>query len=1450
MLSTTVAWISPTSGDWNVASNWNSDQVPGPNDDVVINVPGASPTITIDSGNQSVHSLTATDSLVISGGSLTLAASSEIDGSLTYSDSNALTTGGTLTLKGATTWSAGTFGGTGTIDNASGATLTIAGGVSLTGALNNDGTIDQTTGPLYVDAGALATNELDGTFNIEFDGQFLSGDGDGTLENLGTLTKTAGTAASTVDQYFVNDGGTIEVQSGSLDLGWASYAGTTTLTAAQGASIDLGFTQGGGVAGEGTITGSLIGSGAGSVQLSQSVTVGSAGATLDFPGNPFLWTAGTITSNAGGTLTNQAGGAMTIAGPVGLLGALDNYGTIDQTGGPFYVHSGALAINEPVGTYNIGFDGQFLNGDGSGTLENLGTLAKTAGTGASTVDQFFVNDGGTIEVQSGSLDLGWASYAGTSTFTVAAGSLIDLGFTQSGGVAGDGTITGTLTGSGAGTVQVSQSVTVGSAGATLDFPANPFLWTGGTITVSPGGTLTSQAGTTLTITGQVGLLGALDNDGMIDQTGGPLVVDSGALATNEAGGTYDIEFDGQFLSGGGSGTLENLGTLAKTAGTGASTVDQYFVNDNGTIEVQSGSLDLGWASYAGTSTVTALQGTLIDLGFTAGGGVVGDGTISGTLTGSGAGIVQLSQNVTVGAGATVDFAESYFQFTGGTTTLNAGATVTLNATTTWSGGAFGGTGTIDNASGATLTITGGVSLTSDLNNDGTIDQTAGPLNVNTASLANNEPDGTYDIEYDGQFLSGSGNGTLENQGTLVKTAGTGASTVAQFFVNDGGTIVAQSGSLDLDYASYAGTSTLTVAQGALIDLGFTQGGGVAGDGMITGTLIGSGAGTVQLSQSVTVGSAGATLDFPGTHLQWTGGIITVSPGGTLTNQAGTTVTIADPVGLLGAFDNYGTIDQTGGPFYIHSGAQAINEPVGTYNIGFDGQFLNGDGSGTLENLGTLAKTAGTGASTVDQFFVNDNGTIVAQSGTLDLGWASYNGTSTVTALQGTLIDLGFTQGGGVAGTGTIAGILDGSGAGIVQLSQSVSVGAQGLVVDFTGAPFQWISGTITPLGTGEVTNVAGSSMTIAAGGGQELIGDLINAGTITQTGTGQVNITPGSLTNEAGAVYDIQNTSLRVSVLNNSGLFEKSTGSGTSQIGNEVDNTGTIEVDSGSLAFFTNGPPKVDQVSGNTLTAGTWIVNDGATLSLPVGTNITTNQAAITLDGSGSTFTSIQNLATSTGLTLTGGASFTTTGNFSDAGTLTLGAGSTFSVTGKYTQESSATLDVQLGGAPSSWAVRTSRGHGLGRARRYVPVRAGRRLRAHGRRQLRGGELRRRDRRLRRHQCAALPRRQPVPDPDQSYQHQLRRRDIGRRAGSHHRHRQPRPGADRPGPDRELLGAEPGQCHSGEFVGGLGVPVHQRHDQCLGRIAEPRDALGCRRRRRQLHGEPDGGRAPGPAREL
>ena len=78
----TVNWVGTASGNWNVGSNWSTGVVPTSNEEVIINVPGATPTITISSGALSVYSIMASDPISITGGSLAVTSASTISGGL------------------------------------------------------------------------------------------------------------------------------------------------------------------------------------------------------------------------------------------------------------------------------------------------------------------------------------------------------------------------------------------------------------------------------------------------------------------------------------------------------------------------------------------------------------------------------------------------------------------------------------------------------------------------------------------------------------------------------------------------------------------------------------------------------------------------------------------------------------------------------------------------------------------------------------------------------------------------------------------------------------------------------------------------------------------------------------------------------------------------------------------------------------------------------------------------------------------------------------------------------------------------------------------------------------------------------------------------------------------------------------------------------------------------
>ena len=119
----------------------------------------------------------------------------------------------------------------------------------------------------------------------------------------------------------------------------------------------------------------------------------------------------------------------------------------------------------------------------------------------------------------------------------------------------------------------------------------------------------------------------------------------------------------------------------------------------------------------------------------------------------------------------------------------------------------------------------------------------------------------------------------------------------------------------------------------------------------------------------------------------------------------------------------------------------------------------------------------------------------------------------------------------------------------------------------------------------------------------------------------------------------------------NAGTIAKTGGSGTSQlyIDGSLSNTGTVEVDSGTL--FVNPTSSLAQLSGTTLTGGTWKVMNGSKLNVPSGVSITSNAATMVLDGAGATVAAISGLASNSGsFTLSNGANLSTTGASANSG--------------------------------------------------------------------------------------------------------------------------------------------------------------------------------------------------------
>jgi RHS repeat-associated protein len=329
---------------------------------------------------------------------------------------------------------------------------------------------------------------------------------------------------------------------------------------------------------------------------------------------------------------------------------------------------------------------------------------------------------------------------------------------------------------------------------------------------------------------------------------------------------------------------------------------------------------------------------------------------------------------------------------------------------------------------------------------------------------------------------------------------------------------------------------------------------------------------------------------------------------------------------------------------------------------------------TLQNSGTLTDTT---------IIVGANGTVLLSGGT-------YLGNTTFHVDSGATASL--TGGAGLSTN--YAGTLSGTGAGGVQLSAGGFITAGGTTLNFPGTIFQWIGGNFFA-GLGDVTNLG--TINLVGPGDKGFFEDatLDNFGVINQVGAGNLdlhsdNVAPTTLKIEPSASYLISsdsgfdNTFGGIVAVVNEGTLAKTAGTGTSQllINGSLTNTGRIEVHSGTLFLDANN---ITQVSGTVLTGGVWNALDGATLQFAAGTNITTNNAALALDGAGAAIDGIDNLAANGGsFSLTNGATFTTAADFLNSGVLTVGAGSTLAVTGAFTQTSAGTLTIQIGGTPAS----------------------------------------------------------------------------------------------------------------------------------------------------------------------
>jgi hypothetical protein len=352
------------------------------------------------------------------------------------------------------------------------------------------------------------------------------------------------------------------------------------------------------------------------------------------------------------------------------------------------------------GLWQITGDNLFYNAYGGPTMTwaNSGILRKTGSAGTTSIQDFnFVNSpGGLIDTLSGTLSFsgaansvlgGTLSATSPGLMTINGGTWTDAAATASG--TGTNRFNGgtlnlrtniipglRLTG---GDVYITGTNTFQQAGAITNLTLDGAQLQGtnrlgnGTLTVNSGG---MEGQITVLPAGQLLLTTAatksvyrltLLNQGTVTWSGGTLQGGSTPTTVVSNGGLWQITGDNLFYNayGGPTMTWANSGILRKSAGTGASTLNDFALNSlaSGLIQADTGTLQLPAAVTNSAGTLRLNGGTIRSAGTyaVAGGTLEGAGTFgANSITGgllspglSGPGLMAFNSGLNLGAGATL-----------------------------------------------------------------------------------------------------------------------------------------------------------------------------------------------------------------------------------------------------------------------------------------------------------------------------------------------------------------------------------------------------------------------------------------------------------------------------------------------------------------------------------------------------------------------------------------------------------------------------------------------------------------------------------------------------------------------------------------------------------------------------------------------------------------------------
>jgi fibronectin-binding autotransporter adhesin len=1042
----------------------------------------------------------------------------------------------------------------------------------------------------------------------------------------------------------------------------------------------------------------------------------------------------------GSTITN-VGGASWLQGKISLVNGaqIKNFGvmtvfapngelTSDGTATAVYNY-GFWQVNSFV-TIRAPFSNKTAADSPPASLSvNPGGSTKLYGGGTESAP-FVVNPGAFLTVYQGTYQLqSGTSFVGSGQVEV----------TDADGVNGAQFVVAPMA-----TVQVATSFRLSgvgqlSGGGNLNING-PFEWEGGSIknlsSLTLGGNTQIIAGHTKSISGS-----NVMNMGNIIWTGGDDIQANTGTFYNY--GTFDIQNDQSITPAAGGGVAMTFingqygqngqykGVVKKTAGTGITTFAVPFYNSGGDLLLNGLAMKFtaGFTQDNPNSTTDLGDGYLkVDPGVGGflfkldAGRLTGGGTLYGSLDFRG-GTLDMGSDF---GGLTIT---GNYDQTGGTLNLKIGpnqtdvldvygsASLANNSSTlevTWTGAG--------NPSGTYYPFFYGAGLTGEFSQilpAGTwtanyqtelMSLSASPGNTmiidNTTTLAGGDLTGYDSVE-------------VAAGGTLLLEDGAAIDAPAGVQVDPGGTLIADSGTIDGDLSN-AGTFDLGTLT---LNGNYTQTGNAALD-------LNSGSFQVnsnfaEAGGSVLVGDGG-TLTVTGDYLQLGGDLGLTGTGalnltGTFGQSRGTTEVAGSATLTASTLPVGGIMTSEGGSVSAANGVEVLSgglllADAGTLSGGSDGVLVDFGGSltasggtlnGDLSNTGAVTASTLTvtgnydqtaaatlnlssGSVTVDGSFEEDGGSVVVGSGSMlsvDDGGTQAGGDL---SLSGGMMNLGtgaFTQSGGTlevaslsslyAMTMTLGGSVTLEGGSVTAMTDAEVLSGGVLLLD--GGTFSGDMGGVLVDASATLTAYSGTISGSLSNSGSVTLGAPNTPGTVTvtggytQTATGTLDATGGSLTVQGLFAEDGGSV-----VVGSGGTV---TTSGWTQAGGDLalagavnDNGmfqqsgGTTEIaDSATLSAFSVGVGGTLTLAGGTIAVGmgTVEVQSGSTLIMDSGT-ITGSMGGVQVDGGGT-------------LTAYSGS---IDGNLTNLGTVNLGdptTAGTLAVSGNCLL-SMGTLDAFLGG--------------------------------------------------------------------------------------------------------------------------------------------------------------------------